>query len=148
MSGLPLATAVAASLELFASERPQQLEFQLEVLLSSSIQRVVESLATGCDTTPEKLGLVIFEASRHLDKLEALRGAWRDPAQVLDAPNVPALAAVCRARLGRVHEVPRLRKLDAIRRKLEAALEHARQRRWIESFLGPPPPAPPEPEGG
>lgn len=47
--------------------------------------------------------------------------------------------SVCRARVGRVQgTVARLRRLETILRKLERAYDPARDRAWIEAFIGPP----------
>ncbi len=147
MPGRPLRSAIAATLELFASERPELLGFQLEVLLSSSMQRVAENFAADCGAPLRDLDPVIQRASLDLDNLERRRGAWRDPAEILESPNAAALVQLCRARQGRVQGSQRRLKLQHIHRKLEEAREHANRRKWIEGFIGPRAPAKPTSEG-
>ncbi len=147
-------TAVAATLELIASERPDLLDFQLEAFLTSSVRLVVFDLATACQAPLDELGPVIGKACRDLDALEKARRIWHDPAQVVEEPNVAALLHVTSARTGRARVKAHLRKLEAIgekldrfRRQLEAAQKHDRSRSLVESFIGPPLPASEKSEG-
>lgn len=130
--------AVVAVLELTASECPELLDFQLETFLNSPMRFAVLELTTAFDVPHEKLALTVYKACLDLDKLEKRRGAWRDPAQVLESPNVAALFQLCSARMGRVTAVTRRRRLEAVCRKLGQAWELARDRAWIEAFIGPP----------
>lgn len=136
-----MAEATAAVLELIAAEQPDLLDFQLEAFLNSAIRFAVRELAASFGVPLEQMGLTVYKASRDLDRLEKRRGPWRDPAKILESPNVAALVHLCCARGGRVRAVNRRRKLDAILRKLERAHELTRSRAWIEDFIGPPLPA-------
>ena len=60
------------------------------------------------------------------------------PVMVLEAPNVAALYRVCSARMGRIAGVARRRRLEGVCRKISSAWERARDRAWIEAFIGPP----------
>lgn len=139
-----MAAATAAVLELIAAEQPELLDFQLEAFLNSALRFAVCELAAVFGVPLEKVGFVVYKATRDLDRLEQRRGAWRDPAKILESPNVAALAQLCRARGGRVRTVHRRRKLEAILRKLERSQDLARSRAWIEDFIGPPLPTRPE----
>lgn len=129
--------AVVAVLELSAAERPELLHFQLHVLLNSSMRLAVLELARIFAEPVEKVGETLYRASLDLDRLEAWRRVWRDPAQFLDSPNVAALYHLCGARVGRVRSLVRRRKLEEILRKLEQAYELAKSRAWTEEFIGP-----------
>lgn len=130
--------AVAAVLELTGSERPELLDFQLETFLNSPMRFAVLELSAAFDVSREKLAVTVYKACQDLDRLEKRRGVWRDPALVLESPNVAALYYVCAARLGRVAAAGRRRRLEGTCRKLEQAYELARNRAWIEAFIGPP----------
>ncbi len=134
-------SAIAATLELTATERPELLDFQLEAFLNSPMRFAVLELANAFGVPREKLALTAYKACLDLDKLEKRRGVWRNPAQVLESPNVAALYQLCSARQGRVPGITRRRRLEAICQKLELAWELARDRAWIEAFIGPPLPA-------
>ncbi len=129
--------AAAAVLELSGSERPELLDFQIEALLNSPFRFCLQQLARDFEVPLAKLGLVIHRACHHLDRLEKRRAAWRDPAKVLESPNVAALVHVCRARVGRVQGITRRRRLETLGLKLERAHERARDRAWIEAWIGP-----------
>ncbi|MCP3962327.1 MAG: hypothetical protein GY719_31170 [bacterium] len=129
---------ISALLELTASGRPQLLDFQLDVLLNSPLRYSLQHLAVALDVPAEKLGPVIYRASLDLDALERRRGVWRDPGEILDSPNVPALLHLCCARAGRIDSGHRRRRLEVIERRLKAAHELARSRAWIEEFIGEP----------
>ena len=130
--------AVVAVLELSAAERPELLRFQVHVLLNSSMRPAVLELARAFAEPVEKAGETLYRASLDLDRLEAWRRVWRDPAQFLESPNVVALYHLCGARVGRVRSLVRRRKLEEILRKLEQAHDLAKSRAWIEEFIGPP----------
>ena len=130
--------AIVAALELAASERPELLDFLLETFLNSPMRFAVLELATALGVPERKLALTFYKACLDLDKLEKLRLVWRDPAQVLEAPNVAALHQICRARMGRVDGIARRRRLEGLGLKLERAWEQARDRAWIEAFIGAP----------
>ena len=130
--------AIVAALELTASERPELLDFLLETFLNSPMRFAVLELANAFDVPQGKLALTFYKACVDLDKLEKLRRVWRDPAQVLEAPNVAALYQTCSARVGRVAGLTRRRRLEGLCLKLERAWEQARDRAWIEAFIGPP----------
>ena len=78
------------------------------------------------------------KALADLNELEKRRGGWRDPRKILEFPNVPALYYTCRARVGRISGVGRRRRLEGILRKLKVARDQARDRAWIEDFIGLP----------
>ncbi len=139
--------ASAAALELAASEQPELLEFLAHVLRNSTMSFAAEELAAVFGVAPEKLGPAVVRACLDLDRLEKHRGPWRDPAAVLRkgaggtpvaAPNLAALHCVCRARLQRVTQLARRRRLERILRRVDAACQLARTRAWLEDFIGPP----------
>ena len=131
-------STVVDLLELTATERPELLEFHVETLLNSVMGFAVHQLAADFGVPLEKVGLTLYQASQDVDRLVKRRGVWRNPAQVLESPNVSALLYLCRARAHRLHGTARQRRLDVILRKLERADELARSRAWIEDFIGPP----------
>ncbi len=133
---------VAGLLELVASDRPDLLGPLIEALEHGPAGRGVAEVAEFWGIRPEDraddLGPVAVRTAKHLSRLEKRRTGWRHPAQVLDAPNVPALASFADARRGRVVGIARARRLDILRRKVErvAKLEH--QRRQLDAFLRAP----------
>lgn len=130
--------ALVCVLELTASERPELLDLHLDALLHSNMRPTVLRLAAEFGVSVDKLEHSLYRASLDLDRLEKARRVWRDPARVLEAPNLAALVGLCRARAGRVHAIARRRRLETILGKLERAYELARSRAWIEDFIGPP----------
>ncbi|MCP3963414.1 MAG: hypothetical protein GY719_36725 [bacterium] len=130
--------AVVAILELIGSEHPQLLDFQLDTLVHSTTRFAVHELASAFAVRVPQVGQTIHKACLDLDTLERRRAGWKDPALILQTPNVVALLHVCRARVGRVADRYRRRKLEVIERRLRAVQELARSRAWIEEFIGPP----------
>ena len=128
--------AVTGSLELIATEQPQLLEFQLEMLLNSPARDIVLGLAKDLAVPYDRLGVVLIKACKDLGRLEKQQTTWRDPAKCLQSPNVAALLLICHARKVRVVPLGRLSRLKAIGRRLERAYEVARCRAWIEDFIG------------
>ncbi len=141
---LPPAEASVAVLELTASEDPGLLDFTAHALGTSAMSFAVDTLATDFGVPRDQVGHAIGRACRQLDRLENQRGFWRDPAQVVETPNLAALRRVCLVRLDRLPTGARRTRLDKVRRRLEAAWELARTRAFIEDFLGPIPHAPRE----
>ena len=141
------AEASAAVLEVVASARPGLVEFQAQALLHSTMSFAVRELAAAFGIAPEKVGAEVGRACDHLDRLEKSRLTWRDPAEILDSPNLAALLYTCRARLRRASPPTRRFKLERILRRLEAAYEKARTRAWVEDFIGPLPARPREAPG-
>ncbi len=143
--GAPVEATVAV-LELVASKQPELLEFQAHVLCNSTMSFAVQKLAAAFDVPIEKVGGAVSRACGELDRLEKQRGTRRDPATSPqkakgaspDSPNLAALLRVCQARLKRVSSVGRRRRLEKIRRRVQAAYELARTRAWIGAFIGPP----------
>ncbi len=125
-------------LEVTASGCPRVLDFLVSTALKSPARSAAYELATAFDVAHDQVGRTVYQACVDLDRLERLRGPWRDPAKVLDAPNLAALLYVCCARLNRVSNLSRQRRLERIQRRLEPAYELARSRAWIEAFIGPP----------
>ena len=130
--------AVVAILELIGSEHPQLLDFQLDTLIHSTTRFAVHELASAFAVRVPQVGQAIHRACLGLDTLERRRARWKDPALVLQSPNIVALLHVCRARAARVADRYRRRKLEIIERRLQAARELARSRKWIEEFIGAP----------
>ena len=130
--------AVAASLELTASEQPELLEFFADVLVNSTMRFAVRELATELDVPPEEIGQAFGRACRDLDVLERSRKAMWQPAELLEDPNLPALLHACKARMKRVAPAARRLRLERIRRRLQSAYGLLRTRVWIEAFIGPP----------
>ena len=89
------------------------------------------------DVPHDQVGREIHRAGVDLDRLERLRGPWRDPAKMLGSPNLAALLYVCYARRNRVSTLAHERRLQKIVRRVEQAYELARSRAWIEAFIGP-----------
>ncbi len=140
-----LPTAKHQLIELFevtASGRPHVLEFLLATILRSPARSAAYELATAFDVPHDQVARTVYQACVDLDRLERLRGPWRDPAKVLDAPNLAALLDVCHARLNRVSKLSRQRRLEKILRRVGPAYEQARSRAWIEAFIGPMPAKP------
>ncbi len=134
---------VAGLLEMVASERPDLLGPLVEVLEHGPAGRGVAEVAEAWGIRPEdraaEFGAVAARASRHLDRLERRRpGTWRHPDQVVDGPNVQALASLAVARRGRVDGIARAKRLDILRRKLERVAEVERARRELGAFLRAP----------
>ena len=130
--------SVVAVLELTASERPELLEFQTHVLRNSTMSFALQQLADTFEVPPDQIGQAVFRAGKDLDRLETLRVTWRDPAKVLDSPNLPALLYLGHARLARVSKLIRRRRLEVTLRRVQRAYDLARSRAWIEAFIGPP----------
>ena len=131
----PISASIAI-LELTATEHPELLEFQIHVLGNSTMSFALEKLATAFDVSRRRIGSTVLKACKDLDRLEQRRGAWREPAKILDSPNLAALLSVGTARLGRLSRARRLR-LERIMHKVERAYRLARSRAWIEAFIGP-----------
>ncbi len=129
--------ASAAVLEIIASEQPELLQFQAQALLNGPLSFAVRELAAAFSVAPEEVAQEIGQACIHLDRLEKRRRTWRDPAEVLDSPNLAALLCVCRTRLKRVSPPTRRHRLERIQRRLEPAYELARTRAWVHAFIGP-----------
>lgn len=125
----------AAVLELTASQRPELMDFQLEALNTSRHGMAVYELASAFGVRPEFVGRTVLAACGDLDSLEKARNAWREPGQILEAPNIAALRTVCEARLSRVPGLGHRRRLAVILRKIGEAQEFARVRGLIESFI-------------
>ncbi len=130
------AGAVTELLELTASGLPQRLGYQLELVLKSPARSGVYELAAAFDVSHDQVGQAVYQACKDLDRLERHRGRWRDPAKVLDSPNLTALLYVCQARLHRVSKLARQTRLTRILRRVDRAHERARSRAWIEAFIG------------
>ncbi len=60
MSASSVAAAVTSSLELIATEQPQLLEFQLEMLLNSPARDIVLRLAKDLAAPHDRLGVVLI----------------------------------------------------------------------------------------
>ncbi len=134
-------------MELTASEQPQLLEFQAHLLRSGTMSFATLHLAAELDVPPDQLGNAFYQASQDLDRLEKHRGRWRDPAEVLRFPNSAVLRSACQARLKRVPQLSRRRRLERILRRVDAAYQLARTRAWVKDFIGPPAVEPREAEG-
>ncbi len=139
--------AMIAVLELIGSEQPQFLEFQAHVLGNSPMSFVLQKLAQELGVPAEKAAKAIGQACRDLDRLEKQRGRWQDPAKVVGSPNLAALRHACGARVGRVFDIARRRRLEVIQRRVEAAYGLARTRAWVDDFIGPLPARPGEVQG-
>ncbi len=129
--------ATLAILEIVASEQPELLEFQAQALLNSTMSFALRDLAATFDVAPEDVGDAACRACTHLDRLERHRRTWRDPAELLDSPNLSALVSVSRARIRRTSPPARRQKLERIQRRVEAAYKLARTRAWVDAFIGP-----------
>ena len=128
--------AAVVALELAASECPPLLDFLLETISNSPMRFAAFVLASDLSVPLDEVGPTIYRASLGLDKLEKRRGAWRDPGEILESPNIAALRHLCKARAGRVSGTTRRRWLGVILRRLQKAHELARFRARIEAFIG------------
>ncbi len=134
--GAPVEACLGA-LEVIASEQPELLEFQAQTLLNSTMGFAVRELGAALEVAPENVGQAVSRACTDLDRLAKHRRTWRDPAEILDSPNLTALLYVCRARLDRTSPPTLRRRLEKVLRRLESAYGLARSRAWIEDFIGP-----------
>ncbi len=110
--------AVAELLEVTASGHPQLVDYTLGLLLRSPARSAVYELAAAFDVSHAQVGREIHRACADLDRLERLRGTWRDPAKILGTPNLAALLYVCYARRNRVSKPARQRRLETILRRV------------------------------
>ncbi len=124
-------------LEIVASEQPDLIEFLAQSLVGSPVSFAIRELAATFGVAPEDVGETVGRACTHLDCLERHRRAWRQPAEVVESPNLAALVTVCRARIRRASPPKRRLKLERILRRIEPAHRLARTRAWIDDFLGP-----------
>jgi len=132
-------TEFADLLEVVASGRPDLLRPLIADLEYSPAGGALAELARAWRTA--KLAQLAATTARHLDQLERKRlSAWRRPSQVVETPNVPALASFAGSRRGRVSEIARSRRLELLAMKLERVAEGERRRQVVESFLSEPAP--------
>ena len=137
--GNPEGPAVAALLELVASERPDYLEWAIDVLQNSPVRFAILDLFREWETAdPEALVRVIVKASADLDRLERRR-SWRKPDQVIHEPHLAALYQLVGSRAQRVEGIARRRRLEIIRRKLKRVYDRERAKKELEAFLREPP---------
>ncbi len=134
---------VAGLLELVASERPDLLGPLVEVLelgpAGRGLAEVSEVWGIRSEDLAADLGPVAVRAAKHLDRLERRRpGTWRHPDQVVDAPNIEALATLADARHGRTEGIARARRLDILRQKLERVARAEQARHELDAFLREP----------
>ncbi len=133
---------VVKLLELTASHAPELLPFAAELLRAGPLRFAVAELAADWGIGLELLPTTVELATLGLDTLDRHRSRWRDPATVLDAPNVGALAALAEARLARVTKPAPRRRLNRVCLKLRRVAEHQRGKQWIVDFLAESPGAP------
>ncbi len=133
----PPVEASLAVLELLADEDPDLLDFTAHVLNTSAMSFAVDSLAADLGVPRDRVGRAIGRACQQLDRLEKHRGFWRDPAQVVETPNLTALRCVCHIRFDRLAPGTRRTRLEKVLRRLDAAWELARTRAFIDDFLSP-----------
>ncbi len=131
------AEASVAVLELTASEDPGLLDFTAHALSTSEMRFAVDGLAAELGVPPGRVGRAIGRACQQLDRLEKHRGFWRDPAQVVETPNLATLRCVCHVRFDRLAPGTRRTRLEKVLRRLDAAWELARTRAFIDDFLSP-----------
>ncbi len=124
-------------LEIVASEQPALLPLLTHALLESPVAFAFRELAATFNVAPEDVGEAVGRACTHLDRLERHRRTWRDPAEVVESPNLAALVFVCRARINRVSQLKRRQKLERMLRRIEPVHRQARTRAWIDDFIGP-----------
>ena len=129
-----------AVLELLVAQARNLLPYQLELTRQSALRHALDELAREWRTTPENLADTLTSAGDALERLIRRRRVWRDPAEVLDAPNVAAILALAEARAARIVNVVRRRPLEQVCRKLRRALDQQSCRQRIEQFLAEPPP--------
>ncbi len=131
------AEATLALLEIVGSKQPTLIEFQTQALLDSPLSFALRELAATFGVAPEDVGEAVGRACTHLARLERHRRTWRDPAEVVESPNLAALVSVCRARIRRTSPAKRRQKLERILRRIEPAHRLVQTRAWIDDFLGP-----------
>ncbi len=136
---------LVALLEVTASERPDLLSSQLNVLETSPHCFGLLKLADLWGIEAKDLLRLVVKTALHLDRLEARNGPRLTTNYVLRQPHLLALYHLAVQRRDRVTGGPvrRRRRLTEICQRLEAGLEAASERRRIEAFIG----APPKPAG-
>lgn len=107
------------------------------MLLSSPARSGVYELAAALDVPHHQVAREIYRAAVDLNRLEKLKGSWRDPVKILGSPNLAALMHVCHARRNRATDPRRQVRIEKILRRVAQAYELARSRAWIEDFIGP-----------
>ena len=128
----------AAVLELTASELPEMLEIVAHMLATGTMSFTIHRLVAAFEVPPAQIAETAWRACADLDHLEKQRGPWRDPAKFLNAPNLAALLYMCQARLNRVPQLARRRRLERILKRVEGTYRHSQARAWIEDFIGEP----------
>lgn len=127
---------LVATLELIATEHPELLPWQIDVVHHSPARWMVHQLAAAWGVRPLDLGPLAVKAARDLDRLEARRGGWRHACRIVHEPCLAALLDLAVERRERIDVVARRRRLESIARRLAKELEAERQRRWIQRFIG------------
>ena len=129
----PTLEPLIAALEVAASEQPDVLPWVLDVVAQSAARPILLDLAEEWDIQPQELFHVALQAARHLDEVEARRGAV--PSSLTGSDLAPLFGfAVVRSR--RIQEPRRQRRLEILALRLADVLGTARKRRHIQGFIG------------
>ncbi len=128
---------VAAILEVIAAESPELLAYQIEVCRQGPARWAVDEIAADWRIRPDQLGATVTASVAAVEKLRRRRG-WRDPAAVVDRPNLAACLAMAQARAARTTIRAQRGQLEATCRRLAACLETQRRRDWLLAFLDEP----------
>ena len=133
----PLREAMAAMLELVASQRPDLLPAYLDMASNSPARFAVLELASDVDVRDANdFYPTLLKIVADLDRLERRRGGWKHPRQVVRNPNVGGLLYFCRARIQNVAGIGRRRRLEVMARKLQRVYDREKTRAWITDFIG------------
>ena len=137
--GGSLRESLAAMIELLASQRPDLLPVYLDMAGNSPVRVAILELVSEFDVRePTGLCEAALKTRTDLDRLEKRRGGWRHPQQVVTQPHIGALLYFCRARIQRVSNNGRRRRLEVLARKLERVREREKTMAWINNFIGSP----------
>ena len=131
---------VAAILEVIATESPDLLAYQLEILRQGPVRWCTDELASDWRVRPDQLCATLATGVVTVESLRRRRG-WRDPAAVVDRPNLSACLAMAEARAARTASKTQRGQLDATCRRLATCLDTERWRDRILAFLDEPGPA-------
>ncbi len=132
-----LKSRAVAILEVIAAESPDLLAYQIEICRQGSVRWAIDELTADWRVRPDQLCATVAASVAAVEKLRRRRG-WRDPAAVVDRPNLAACFAMAQARAARTTSRAQRGQLEATCRRLAACLETQRRRDWLLAFLDEP----------
>ena len=125
---------VVAILEVIATEAPELLAYQIEICRQGPVVWAIEELAMDWRIRPDQMCATVAASVAAVEKLRRRR-SWRDPAAVVDRPNLATCRAMAQARAARTNSRAQRGQLEATCRRLAACLETQRRRDWLLAFL-------------